>query len=410
MRKEERETLLRGVRSRYESLGPHLPERSHRLWAASEASAIGRSGVAVVCEATGIARATILKGQAELLAPQTIPTEGQRRAGGGRKPLTQTDATLLRDLDWLIAPHTRGAPESPLRWTSKSTYHLAEALKQSGHHVSQRTVYAMLVDMDYSLQANRKTEEGADHPDRAAQFEHIAAAALRFQRANEPVVSVDAKKKELVGNYGGCGKEWQRACQPVRVRTHDFPDPEESKAIPYGVYDLTRNEGWVSVGISHNTAQFAVASIRGWWHKLGQKRYPRARKLLLTADAGGANGYRPRLWKWCLQELADETRLPIQVCHFPPGTSKWNKIEHRLFSFISRNWRGKPLDSLATIVSLIAKTTNKTGLSVEASLDYNSYNIGIKISDAQMALLRIEPQSFHGEWNYIIRPRQEKSA
>jgi hypothetical protein len=404
MTRSERETVLLAVRQRYENLGPHLTEQCRRLWAASEALAIGRGGVAMVSEATAIARATILKGQSELREPQTIAVAGQRHPGGGRKPLTQTDATLLQDLDRLIDPYTRGDPESPLRWTCKSTYQLAQTLNQLGHPVSQRSVYSLLLDLDYSLQANRKTEEGVNHPDRDAQFEYIAKQVRRFHRAGQPVVSVDAKKRELVGNYGGCGEEWERSRQPVRVQTHDFPDPKQGKAYPYGIYDLARNEGWVNVGISHNTAQFAVASIRGWWQKLGRERYPEAEEVLLTADAGGSNGYRTRLWKWCLQGLANETGLIIHVCHFPPGTSKWNKIEHRLFSFISKNWRGKPLDSLATIVNLIAHTKTKTGLYVEASLDYNTYQTGIEVSDAEMALLCIKPQPFHGDWNYVIRP------
>jgi Rhodopirellula transposase DDE domain len=405
MDKSEREAVVLAVAQRYDHLGPHLTEQCRRLWAAAEALAIGRGGVAAVCQATGIARATIHKGQGELRQPPTMAHEGQRRKGGGRKPLTQTDPTLLQDLDRLIDPDTRGDPQSPLRWTSKSTYQLAEALQQLGHQVSQRTVYALLVDLDYSLQANRKTEEGADHPDRDAQFKYIAKQVRQFQRAGEPVVSVDAKKKELLGNYKGCGEEWQRSGQPERVQTHDFPDPEQAKAYPYGVYDLTRDEGWVSVGISHNTAQFAVASIRSWWQKLGRECYPQTKRVLLTADAGGSNGYRTRLWKWCLQGLANETGLAVHVCHFPPGTSKWNKIEHRLFSFISKNWRGRPLDSLATVVNLIANTKTTTGLYVEASLDYNSYDLGIEVSDAEMALLCISPQSFHGDWNYIIRPQ-----
>ncbi len=404
MNKSEREGVVLAVAQRYDHLGPHLTEQCRRLWAAAEALAIGRGGVAAVCQATGIARATIHKGQGELRQPLARAGEGQRRKGGGRKPLTQTDPTLLQDLDRLIDPDTRGDPQSPLRWTSKSTYQLAEALQQLGHQVSQRTVYALLVDLDYSLQANRKTEEGADHPDRDAQFKYIAKQVRQFQRAGEPVVSVDAKKKELLGNYKGCGEEWQRSGQPERVQTHDFPDPEQAKAYPYGVYDLTRDEGWVSVGISHNTAQFAVASIRSWWQKLGRECYPQAKRVLLTADAGGSNGYRTRLWKWCLQGLANETGLAVHVCHFPPGTSKWNKIEHRLFSFISKNWRGRPLESLATVVNLIANTKTTTGLYVEASLDYNSYDLGIEVSDAEMALLCISPQSFHGDWNYIIRP------
>jgi hypothetical protein len=405
MTRGEREGVLAAVRARYERLGPHLTEQCRRLWAATEALTIGRGGVAVVSEATGIARATILKGQGELREPHTIALDGQRHPGGGRKPLTETDPTLLQDLDRLIDPTSRGDPESPLRWTCKSTYQLADALQELGHQLSQRTVYSLLEGLDYSLQANRKTEEGADHPDRDAQFEYIAGMVGRFQQAGQPVLSVDAKKRELVGNYGACGKEWEPSGQPRRVQTHDFPDPDQGgKAYPYGVYDLRRNEGWVSVGISHNTAQFAVASIRGWWQKLGLERYPQAKEVLITADAGGSNGYRTRLWKWCLQGLANATGLAIHVCHFPPGTSKWNKIEHRLFSFISKNWRGKPLDSLATIVNLISHTKTSTGLYVEASLDYNTYDTGIKVTDGEMTLLCITPQRFHGDWNYIIRP------
>jgi transposase len=404
MTQTERQAMLLAVRQRYDYVGLHLTEHSRRMWAASEALTLGRGGVALVSEAIGIARATILKGQQELREHQTLPLGRQRQPGGGRNSLVETDTTLLADLDRLIDPYTRGDPESPLRWTCKSTDKLATALQQWGHQVSQRTVYTLLVHLGYSMQANRKTEEGADHPDRNAQFEYIAGQVKQFQAANQPAVSVDSKKKEVVGNYGSCGKEWERSKQPRRVKTHDFPDPEEEKACPSGVYDLTFNDGWVNVGISHNTAEFAVASIRGWWRKLGHERYPHAKELLLTADAGGGNGYRVRLWKWCLQGLANDTQLAIHVCHFPPGTSKWNKIEHRLFSFISTNWRGRPLDSLATIVNLIAHTTTKTGLYVAASLDYNVYDTGIKVSDAEMTLLNIEPQSFHGEWNYVIRP------
>jgi hypothetical protein len=352
-----------------------------------------------------MARATILRGQQDLCCPQTLALPKQRRPGGGRKRLRDTDPTLLRDLDRLIDPHTRGDPESPLRWTCKSTYQLAEALQRQGHRVSQRTVYALLDELDYSLQANRKTEEGNDHPDRDAQFQYIYRQVKRFQGGGQPVISVDAKKKEPVGNYGNGGQEWEKRGQPRRVRTHDFPDEEQGSACLYGVYDLSRNAGWVNVGISHNTAQFAVASIRSWWQKLGQGRYPRASKLLVTADAGGSNGYRTRLWKRSLQELADEVRLPFHVCHFPPGTSKWNKIEHRLFSFISKNWRGRPLDSLAVIVNLIAHTTTKEGLQVEASLDYGNYETGIEVSDEEMRALRIKAQKFHGDWNYVILPR-----
>jgi hypothetical protein len=405
MRRAERETALRAVRERFEHLAPFLPEQTRRLWAAAESLAIGRGGVAIVAEATGVARATILRGQGDLSRPPPLAFPQQRRPGGGRKALTETDPTLLRDLDRLIDPYTRGDPESPLRWTCKSTYQLADALQQQGHRVSQRTVYTLLDALAYSLQANRKAEEGAQHPDRDAQFRHIYRQVKRFQREGQPVVSVDAKKKEPIGNYGNSGKEWERRKRPRRVRTHDFPDEEQGSACLYGIYDLTRNAGWVNVGISHNTAQFAVASIRGWWQKLGRARYPRASKLLLTADAGGSNSYRIRLWKRSLQEFADECRLAIHVCHFPPGTSKWNKIEHRLFSFISKNWRGRPLESLAVIVNLIAHTKTETGLHVEASLDYGVYDAGIEVSDEEMMGLSLKAQKFHGEWNYIILPR-----
>jgi Rhodopirellula transposase DDE domain len=405
MRRVERETVLTTVRQRFEHLAPFLPEQTRRLWAAAESLSIGRGGVAIVAAATGIARATILRGQDDLNQPQTLPYAGQRRPGGGRKRLEETDPTLLRDLDRLIDPYTRGDPESPLRWTCKSTYQLADALQQQGHRVSQRTVYTLLDALDYSLQVNRKTEEGSDHPDRDAQFNYISRQVKHFQKEGQPVISVDAKKKEPIGNYGNSGQEWEKRKHPRRVRTHDFPDKGHGSACLYGIYDMSRNAGWVNVGISHNTAQFAVASIRRWWQKLGQARYPRASKLLVTADAGGSNGYRTKLWKRSLQELADESRLAVRVCHFPPGTSKWNKIEHRLFSFISQNWRGRPLDSLGVIVNLIAHTKTEPGLQVEASLDYGVYETGIEVSEAEMMSLHIEAQKFHGEWNYIISPR-----
>jgi len=405
MKHTDRENVLSGVRERFDRLAPLFTERLRRLWAAAEAVTIGRGGVPIVAQATGLARSTILRGRDDLCHIPSLPLTGERRPGAGRKPLVETDPGLLRDLDRLIDPYTRGDPASPLRWTCKSTYQLAEALQQQGHRVSQRTVHTLLVGLDYSLQANRKAEEGHDHPDRDAQFQYLYAHVKQFQRDRQPVISVDAKKKEPIGNYGNSGKEWEKRKQPRRVRTHDFPDEEQGTASLYGIYDLTRNAGWVNVGISHNTAQFAAASIRRWWEKLGRARYPRARKLLLTADAGGSNGYRIRLWKRSLQELADAVGLPIHVCHFPPGTSKWNKIEHRLFSFISKNWRGRPLESLAVVVNLIAHTKTKTGLQVEASLDYGVYETGIEVSDAEMRTLRIEPQEFHGEWNYVVLPR-----
>ena len=405
MKPTDRENVLSGVRERFDRLAPMFTAPLRRLGAAAEAVTIGRGGVAIVAQATGLARATILRGRDDLDHPQSLPLAGERRPGAGRKPLVATDPGLLADLDRLIDPSTRGDPESPLRWTCKSTYQLAEALQQQGHRVSQRTVHTLLVALDYSLQANRKAEEGHAHPDRDAQFRYIYERVNQFQRLRQPVISVDAKKKEPIGNYGNSGKEWEKRNQPRRVRTHDFPDEEQGSACLYGIYDLSRNAGWVNVGISHNTAQFAAASIRSWWEKLGRARYPRARKLLLTADAGGSNGYRSRLWKRSLQELADAFGLPIHVCHFPPGTSKWNKIEHRLFSFISKNWRGRPLDSLAVVVNLIAQTKTRTGLRVEASLDYGVYETGIEVSDTEMLALRIQPQEFHGEWNYLVFPR-----
>lgn len=321
--------------------------------------------------------------------------------------MAEVDATLLEDLDRLINPTTRGDPESPLQWTSKSTYSLTEALQQQGHAISQPTVYRLLHGLGYSLQSNRKSEEGDEHPDRDGQFQFINQRINRFRRQGQPVISVDTKKKENIGNFSQNGREWEPQGQPRRTRTHDFRTPEEPKASPYGIYDLTQDEGWVNVGISHDTAQFAVAGIRGWWKNLGRERYPSARRILITADAGGSNGYRTRLWKVELQKMADELGMTVCVCHFPPGTSKWNKIEHRLFSFISKNWRGRPLDSLATIVNLISHTTTNTGLCVEASLDFANYERGIEVSDEEMASLRLKPDKFHGEWNYSLAARKK---
>ena len=396
---------MSAVSQRFTVIDPYLTEQSRRIWAAAEATAIGTHGNAIVAEATGISRTTITKARAECQQATEPPAVRQRHAGGGRKPLAATDTTLLADLDQLIDPDTRGDPESPLRWTCKSTYHLAEALRQQGHAISQRTVYRLLQQLGYSLQSNRKTEEGTDHPDRDAQFQFINRTVQRFQRQGQPVISVDTKKKENIGIYSQSGREWEPQGQPRRTKTHDFRADGEPKASPYGVYDPTLNEGWVNVGINHDTVQFAAASIRGWWRKMGWDRYPKATSLLITADAGGSNGYRTRLWKVELQKLADELALTLAVCHFPPGTSKWNKIEHRLFSFISKNWRGKPLDSLATIVNLISHTTTDSGLYVEASLDYASYEKGIKVTDAEMDELHLKRNKFHGEWNYRLVPR-----
>jgi hypothetical protein len=401
----DRTTLVQSVRQRYDILTPFLTEHIRRVWAASEALAIGRRGNAIVAEATGISRTTLTQAKQELSQSRSLPGPRQRQPGGGRKKLTDTDPNLLRDLDHLIDPFTRGDPESPLRWTCKSTYRLAEALQERGHRISQRTVYNLLVGLKYSLQANHKTEEGQDHADRDAQFRFIYRKVKRFQQRQQPVISVDTKKKENVGNYANGGREWEPQGQPRRVKTHDFRPKGEAKACPYGIDDVTEDEGWVNVGISHNTAQFAVASIRGWWWKMGAARYPDARELFITADAGGSNSYRIRLWKREIQQLANELRLVIHVSHFPPGTSKWNKIEHRLFSFISKNWRGRPLDSLATVVNLISQTTTGTGLYVEASLDYATYPEKIEVTDEEMDSLNIKRDKFHGEWNYIIRPQ-----
>jgi transposase len=405
MNPHERREILSAVGQRFTLVDPFLTEQSRRLWAAAEAAVIGSHGNAIVAEATGISRTTITKARVELQQASELPPFRQRQPGGGRKPLTEADSTLLADLDQLIDPDTRGDPESPLRWTCKSTYHLAEALLEQGHRISQRTVYRLLVTLGYSLQSNRKTEEGADHPDRDAQFQFINRQVQRFQRQGQPVISVDTKKKEIIGNFSQRGQEWEPHGQPRPTKTHDFRAKGEPKASPYGIYDPTQDEGWVNVGISHDTAQFAVSSIRGWWRKMGREGYPNATKVLITADGGGSNGYRTRLWKVELQKLADELEMAIFVCHFPPGTSKWNKIEHRLFSFISKNWRGRPLDSLATIVNLISHTRTETGLYVEASLDYSSYEKGIKVTDDEMDQLNLKRDKFHGEWNYSLIPR-----
>ena len=403
MNTKNRAVLIAQVQKRYDIMAPYLSEQTKRVWAAAEALAIGRSGNAIVSEAIGISRTTLTKAKQEVLHQEDIPLR-QRQPGGGRKALVQTDPTLLEALDALIDPSTRGDPESPLRWTSKSTYHLAQALTAQGHPVSQRTVYRLLDALGYSLQANRKTLEGADHPHRDQQFHFIYKRVKAFQRQNQPVISVDTKKKENIGNFANTGKEWEPQGQPTQVSTYDFPDPQQGKACPYGIYDLTRNEGWVNVGISRDTAQFAVESIRRWWYRMGQARYPQATELLITADGGGSNSYRTRLWKIELQRLANELHLIIHVCHFPPGTSKWNKIEHRMFSFISKNWRGKPLDSLATVVNLISNTTTETGLHIETSIDDATYETGIEVTDEELEALKIKRETFHGEWNYTIAP------
>jgi Rhodopirellula transposase DDE domain len=397
------------LRAKYERLQPLLNERQRRAWAATEALALGRGGITRVTEATGLTRMTVRAGIRDLRLQERHPEEALapgrvRRPGGGRRPLTEKDPTLLRDLEQLIDPVTRGDPQSPLRWTCKSTSKLAAALRSQGHTVSARTVAQLLHDLDYHLQAPRKTREGAQHPDRDAQFEYIASQTRACQRRGQPVVSVDTKKKELVGDFQPKGQEWQPAYEPEEVRVHDFKDPALGKAIPYGVYDVTQDVGWVSVGIDHDTAEFAVAALGQWWQRLGRGRYPRARELLVVADGGGSNGSRNRLWKWGLQQFADATGLRVTVCHFPPGTSKWNKIEHRLFCHITANWRGRPLVSLQVIVSLIGTTRTETGLQVHAALDSKEYPLGVKVTDEEYATMNLRRADFHGDWNYTITP------
>lgn len=368
--------LIQRIRRKYRSLRPGMDERMRRHWAAAEAGEVGWGGVTAVAEATGLSRVTITAGLRELKQPPRVraaQAKRVRRPGGGRKPVTESDPEIDAALNALIDPVTRGDPESPLRWTCKSTYRLAEELTRVGHRVSPRTVAALLRAAQYSLQANRKTREGASHPDRNAQFEYINSKVLAFQNRGQPAISVDTKKKELVGEFKNAGRTWRPRGQPEEVGVHDFKDPELGKAIPYGVYDLINDQGWVSVGIDHDTAEFACNTIRRWWTQMGHRRFPRAKKLLITADAGGSNGPRSRLWRLCLQKLADTLALPVTVCHFPPGTSKWNKIEHRMFCHITRNWRGRPLESHETIVSLIANTTTERGLKIRARLDRRSY-------------------------------------
>ena len=395
------------LKRKFAALLPALNERGRRLAAAAEARALGYGGVAKVARASGVSVSTIWRGLRELKKPgRRLDVSKVRRAGGGRKSLQETEPRLAADLDSLVEPATRGDPESPLRWTCKSLRVLANQLQAMGHAISYPTVGTLLRQAGYSLQANQKAKEGARHPDRNAQFEHIYREVRRQQSAGQPVISVDTKKKELVGDFKNPGREWRPQGTPQRVRVHDFLLPAKGKAIPYGVYDLTRNTGWVSIGIDHDTAAFAVNSIRRWWRTMGRRAYPQARVLLITADSGGSNGARTRLWKWELQRLATESGLSISVCHLPPGTSKWNKIEHRLFSFISRNWRGRPLVSLATIISLIAATRTRAGLRVRCELDPGRYPQGEKITDAQMSSLNIERARFHGDWNYTIHPRQ----
>jgi hypothetical protein len=397
------------IKRRFELLVPHLDERTRRLMAASEAVAIGRGGATAVARATGVSRRVIGAGIKELAEASRAGAVRIRRPGGGRKRTTDTDPTLRGDLERLVEPVTRGDPESPLRWTCKSVRKLAEELRRIGHRVSHQLVAELLHGLDYSLQANRKVLEGSQHPDRNAQFEYLNDQVPAQIAAGEPAISVDAKKKELVGPFRNGGRELRPKGQPEPVRVHDFVDKELGRATPYGVYDMAQNQGWVTVGIDHDTAEFAVASIRQWWQTLGQATYPDATSLLITADGGGSNGSRLRLWKWELRRFADELDLELRVCHLPPGTSKWNKIEHRLFSYITQNWRGKPLISYQTIVSLIAATKTRSGLTVQCVLDDRSYPTGRKVTKAEFASVNLDRDKLHGEWNYRIRPHTPSS-
>jgi transposase len=395
------------IRTRYEPVAALLDERARRLLAGGEALALGRGGVSAVARATGLARSTVARGMTEVAATRPVVQGRIRQKGAGRPRAVERDPTLRADLEALIEPTNRGDPMSPLRWTTKSVRHLAAELRRGGHAVSHQTVAELLHDLGYSLQANRKVLEGTDHPDRNAQFEHLNGAVQLQLALGQPVISVDTKKKELVGPFRNAGRELRPKGSPELVLTHDFPIAGLGRVSPYGVYDVAQNAAWVSVGTDHDTAAFAVETIRRWWRSMGEALYPGATRLLVTADGGGSNGYRGHLWKWELQKFADETGLQIAVCHFPPGTSKWNKIEHRLFSAITQNWRGKPLVTHETVVNLIAATTTTTGLRVRSALDQNAYPAGISISNAQMATLQVLPDAFHGEWNYVVMPRQK---
>src|ERR671928_597854 len=398
---------IAAIKARFDALAPFLDERGRRLFAASEARAAGRGGIEAVSRATGIARSTIGRGLADLRAGAEAFGTRVRRAGGGCKPATKTQPGLLEALDELVQSSIRGDPEAPLRWVSRSQRHLSAALAEGGFRAGQKLVGRLLGKLGFSLQANRKTREGAQHPDRDAQFEHINAAVREFQAAGEPAISVDTKKKELVGDFRNGGRELRPKSQPEPVRVHDFELPDLGKVAPYGVYDLAANAGRVSVGVDDDTAAFAVESIRRWWQQLGEARYPEARRLVITADCGGSNGVRVRLWKRELQRFANETGLAITVAHLPPGTSKWNRVEHRLFAHISRNWRGKPLVSHQVIVQLISATTTQTGLTVRCEIDASPYPKGIKVTNAEMTALAIERDAFHGEWNYTISPNPQ---
>lgn len=403
-------STLAGLKQKFHAVWPLLDERTRRVMAANEALSLGFGGISEVHRACGLSRRAITKGIGEIQEGVVPPLGRIRRPGAGRKPITASDPRLLEALEEMIDSQTRGDPESPLRWICKSTRTIAVQLGRKKHPVSHAKVAQILRDLNYSLQGNRKTEEGADHPDRNAQFQHINSAVKKCLRQGIPVISVDTKKKELIGNYGNAGQQWLPAKQPKKVQGHDFPSPEVPRAYPYGIYDLGRNVGFVNVGTDHDTGAFAVASIRGWWRFEGRRLYPDAPMILITADGGGSNGSRLRLWKLELQKFADDTGLCVSVCHFPPGTSKWNKIEHRLFSFITSNWRGEPLRDYETIVNLIARTTTAKGLKVTCRLDRRKYPIGQRVSDEEMENLNVERDKFHGDWNYVIRPKAKEKS
>jgi transposase len=401
--------IIQWIESKYRQIADQLSERALRRWAAVEASSLGYGGVSVVSAATGIAHSTIRRGLAELTTGTGAGEGRQRRKGAGRPGVEKVAPEVAAALERLVEPESRGDPQSPLRWTCKSTRRLSQELRVQGHQVGPSTVRKLLKKAGYSLQANRKTHEGKSHPDRDAQFRYIDSRVRAQQRGRQPTISVDTKKKENVGNLKNSGRTWRPKGKPREVDTHDFPDPLKGKAAPYGVYDLQNNEAWVSVGISSDTAEFAVESIRRWWKRLGRRRYPKATRLTITADSGGSNGSRNRLWKVELQRFSNETGLEIEVCHFPPGTSKWNKIEHRLFCHVTRNWQGQPLETLEVIVNLIGSTTTESGLTVHAELDAHKYEKGRKVSDEEFARLNLRPSRIHGTWNYVIRPNAKKT-
>jgi transposase len=398
--------IVQWIADKFQGLSEELAERVRRRWAAVEAVSLGHGGIVVVSAATGMAQSTIRRGIRELNAGDTLPGGRQRRAGAGRKRKEVVHPAIKTALERLVEPESRGDPQSPLRWTCKTTRRLAEELTAQGYPVGPTTVRHLLKEAGYSLQANRKTREGTSHPDRDAQFRYINRRVQSQQRRKQPAISVDAKKKESLGNLKNAGRTWRPKGKPREVDTHDFPDPRKGKAVPYGVYDLRHNEAWVSVGMSSDTAEFAVAAIRCWWKRLGHRRHRQAKRLLITADSGGSNSSRSRLWKLALQKLSDETGLQIEVCHFPPGTSKWNKIEHRLFCHVTRNWQGRPLETYEIVVNLIGSTTTKSGLKVHAELDPSTYEKGTKVTDQQLAQVNLTPSQFHGEWNYVIRPNR----